>query len=331
VVAALEQSTDPMGSGVRHGRIDAAAALAALPNPPPPLPGPAQPASSKIRGSLSSGGSWRYRRSVGGGSLTATVAWSGPSRWTISARDRAGAELRQTGRSPLQLQAELAAGPLSITVAGKPARKPFTLTLLYPRGAAAAEAPAPPTEPTVLLSPLTQVLAGTPGPLLGAPPAGAVDVGALGFSLIDRADLTAPLLATINRVRRAHGLPAVVASRALARAALAHAHALASAGQFTHDWTDGTSFSTWILRYYPMPTAGTWSAGENLLWSTTSLTPKAAVSAWLASPGHRAILLAPNWHELGIGFVAGKETPGVYGGGDAFVVVADFGATGTHS
>ena len=163
------------------------------------------------------------------------------------------------------------------------------------------------------------------GPQLGAPPAPTEmpDITALGFSISDE-PATQYLLA-INTLRRARGLGAVTPSPALSRAAVAHVRALAGAGQFTHDWDDGTPFATWILRYYPPRPGGSWLAGENLLWSSTEVTPATAITAWLASPPHRRILLTPSWRDVGVGLVAVKEAPGAYGGQDAVILAADFG------
>jgi len=155
-------------------------------------------------------------------------------------------------------------------------------------------------------------------------------VGALGFSLAERPALASQIVTAINQVRRGHRLPTVTAYRPLARAALAHVRALAVSGLFTHEWSDGTPFATWILRYFPQPPRGSWMTGENLIWSSTPLTASAAVSAWLASPEHRRIMLDPTWRQLGIGAVASNEAPGVYGGADAVVVAADFGTTSTR-
>ena len=61
--------------------------------------------------------------------------------------------------------------------------------------------------------------------------------------------------------------------------------------------------------------------GENLAWGVgPGAQTHMIVRAWLASPGHRAILLRPGWRRLGIGTVVG--TFAGYRG--ATVVTADF-------
>ena len=48
-----------------------------------------------------------------------------------------------------------------------------------------------------------------------------------------------------------------------------------------------------------------WTVGENLAWGTGSLaTPAAIMRAWMASPGHRDILLRRSYREIGIGIAS---------------------------
>jgi uncharacterized protein YkwD len=182
------------------------------------------------------------------------------------------------------------------------------------------------TLPRVLLSPIEAPAGGRArGPRLGAAAHVPLpeDVLALGFGLQDQASL--PLIAAINGLRRARGLPTVRTSPALSRAAVAHVRALAAGGLFTHDWDDGTPFATWIQRYYPPVAGASWLAGENLVWATDRLDPAQAIAAWLASPPHRRILLERSWRELGVGTVLAQEAPGAYAGRNVVIVAADFG------
>lgn len=329
LLTALEQSTQAIGVGVSRGRIDAAAALAAVPGPPAPVPAPAQPATKSLSGSLPKNGrTWSARQAIGAGPATVTVTSPGSAQLTAALVDRSGALVRRTGPSPLQLSGEFQAGKLTIGVAGSPAKLPFSAVLVYPRGAGAAEAP---TAPAVLLSSVPETPVGVRGPQLGAPPAPSGAIGALGFDLADRPRLATSILSAVNQLRRARGLPPVAGSVQLARAAQAHVRALAASGRFSHDWSDGTPFATWILRYFPAPASGTWVAGENLIWSATPLSAQASVAAWLASPEHRQILLDPRWRQLGLGAVQSQAAPGVYGGSGATVVAADFGAIGANA
>lgn len=132
----------------------------------------------------------------------------------------------------------------------------------------------------------------------------------------------------VNELRGQHRLAALRFSLPLARAADAHAEALAFSGSFTHDWpmTPRAPFGRWIGRYYPVRSGRGWSAGENLLWSEGDITPSQAVTLWLNSPSHRRIMLAAPWRELGIGIVRADGAGGVYAGRNVYVVAAEFGA-----
>ena len=50
-----------------------------------------------------------------------------------------------------------------------------------------------------------------------------------------------------------------------------------------------------------------WLVGENLGWGTgDKATPAWIVDAWLASPGHRKIMLRNDYREFGIGIAQGS-------------------------
>jgi uncharacterized protein YkwD len=131
--------------------------------------------------------------------------------------------------------------------------------------------------------------------------------------------------AQINVVRHEHGLPRLALSSQLTRAGQEHARQLAVAGYFSHDWSDGTPFGTWIRGFYPVAGARRWSAGENLAWSTPSVTAQQAVELWLASPEHRRILLSRNWRQVGLGAIHADGAGGVYGGQSVVILAAEFG------
>ncbi len=146
------------------------------------------------------------------------------------------------------------------------------------------------------------------------------------FSVAVTPALARSLLDEVNSTRRAHGLRPLVFSRSLAKAATAHAQALAVSGQFTHAWpANGKLFGSWIRSFYPARGYRAWSAGENLLWASPGLSPPSAVQQWLDSPVHRRVMLTPAWRELGIGVVSAVAAPGFYGGRDVQIAAAEFG------
>jgi uncharacterized protein YkwD len=132
------------------------------------------------------------------------------------------------------------------------------------------------------------------------------------------------ILAELNGVRRANGLVPLRASAPLGAAADSHSRAMGRFGFFAHESRDGSSFSDRVRRYYA-PRRGTWSVGENLLWSTRGIDAKRAVAMWMQSPGHRQNILTPQWREVGLAAVTFRGAPGVFGGMDVVIVTTDFG------
>lgn len=96
-------------------------------------------------------------------------------------------------------------------------------------------------------------------------------------------------------------------------------------GFFAHESADGTPFHNRIRRHYPPSGFGTWSVAETLLSGPTSIDARRIVAAWLASPGHRAVVLQPAWRDAGIGVYFRRDAPGHFGGVETLVVTADFG------
>lgn len=148
-----------------------------------------------------------------------------------------------------------------------------------------------------------------------------LDVKVTDPEVIERA-----VVAEINRVRLARGLPMLRLASELGRAGDAHGRALAYAGEFSHDWpADDAPFGRWIARFYPRGSYRSWRAGENLLWTTGRFTAREAVAAWLASPPHRKVMLAPHWREVGVGVVRAYDAPGVYQRHTVAIAAAEFG------
>ena len=137
--------------------------------------------------------------------------------------------------------------------------------------------------------------------------------------------LEAQVLAELNVVRRKHGLVPLKASKPLGAAADAHSRAMGTHGFFDHDSRDGTEFWQRVRRFYGPSGYRSWSVGENLLWSSGSLDAKSAVKMWMGSAGHRKNILTARWREIGLGAVAVRSAPGVYGGRDVVIITTDFG------
>jgi uncharacterized protein YkwD len=196
------------------------------------------------------------------------------------------------------------------------------VALVAATGAAAVDLPPLP-------EPLPSLLAGDPA---GQPPQSGNASAASAPSGTKTATTTRvgaalqrQVTAQINVVRRSYGRSRLALSTQLTRAGQEHARQLAVAGFFSHDWSDGTPFGSWIRRFYPVGGARSWRAGENLAWSTQVVTAQQAVEMWLASPEHRRILLDTHWRQVGLGVIRADGAGGVYGGQNVVILAAEFG------
>lgn len=160
-------------------------------------------------------------------------------------------------------------------------------------GAVAAPGPARPAAPNVV----------TPLPALGA-----------------------RIAAAINTARGQRGLTRLRLYPPLRAAAAVHSLDMARSGFFSHASSDGTSLEVRLARFYPAAGYRRRQIGETLLWDAGVVDSAAVVRAWLSSPGHRAILLAPGFRDLGVAAVEATAAPGFFHGTAATLVTADFGA-----
>jgi uncharacterized protein YkwD len=137
--------------------------------------------------------------------------------------------------------------------------------------------------------------------------------------------LESQVLTELNTIRRRHGLTPLRLSRPLSAAADTHSRAMGTLGFFDHDSRDGSEFWKRVQRFYSPEGYGTWSVGENLLWSSGNLSAATALKLWMQSPGHRKNILTPRWREIGLSALKVRAAPGVYGGRDVVIITSDFG------
>lgn len=117
----------------------------------------------------------------------------------------------------------------------------------------------------------------------------------------------------VNAERRAAGLRPLRAAGRLSRVARSHSRFLSRVQRLQHESADGSSFYVRLRRAMPLRTAG-----EDIAYGPSA---RWIVAAWMASPAHRACILAPGFRLLGVGVVAGRA-----GGGRVLWATADFGA-----
>jgi uncharacterized protein YkwD len=105
------------------------------------------------------------------------------------------------------------------------------------------------------------------------------------------------VLAEINHVRGARGLPKLRPDLRLARASRSHVLDLLSRDVFEHGDLEGRMrrFGARGPRF-----------GENIAWGAGHRgSAQSLVAMWMRSPRHRANLLRPGWRRVGIGVAAG--------------------------
>jgi uncharacterized protein YkwD len=168
---------------------------------------------------------------------------------------------------------------------------------------------------------LVVVLAAVVAALAAAAPSGATT-----RALTEVRTAEAAVLERVNEARRSRGLRALRLSAGLARAADSHARAMGSRGFFSHTSRDGTSMGARIGRFYSRAGHSSWTVGEVIAWRSPSGTAAKIVAMWLASPGHRRILLHGAFREIGIAAIHAERAPGVYGNREVTIFVADLGA-----
>lgn len=133
---------------------------------------------------------------------------------------------------------------------------------------------------------------------------------------LDRTSVGPRVLELVNRARaqpRRCGrddfgaAPALRWSQALERVAGAHARDMAQRGSMSHTGSDGSAPAQRVTRAgYP------WLAvGENI--AAGQRDPESVVKGWLASPGHCANLMSPDYTEVGVAFATNPASEaGIY-------------------
>jgi len=130
-------------------------------------------------------------------------------------------------------------------------------------------------------------------------------------------------LCLLSGERSDRGLAALRPNDRLQRAAVGHGDDMVAHRYFAHRGRNGSQPAERIRASGYLSAAGQWRIGENLAWGTGELaTPKAIMSAWMASPGHRANILQPAYREIGFGVLAGNPASADNGGA---TFVTEFG------
>jgi uncharacterized protein YkwD len=175
----------------------------------------------------------------------------------------------------------------------------------------------PPSEPLVRVAATTEPAA-EPAEATPSPPAptATAPVVASGFG-DDPAALEALLVASINQVRAANGLPPYLHSPELSVAARAHSCDLAAHGLISHTSSDGRTLAQRLEGANPP-----WEWPSESI-AAGSADPATIVAWWLDEPPegwHRRNILDTDQHEVGAGYCALVEDPT----GNHYYWTADF-------
>lgn len=115
--------------------------------------------------------------------------------------------------------------------------------------------------------------------------------------------IRAATLCLVNRERTSRGLSALAPDAPLQRAAQGHSEDMSSGDYFEHDGRHGdTPLSRMRAAGYIFSSRIGYAVGENIGWATLWLaSPKAIVTGWMDSPGHRANILDATFRDTGVG------------------------------
>ncbi len=135
------------------------------------------------------------------------------------------------------------------------------------------------------------------------------------------------LLCLHNAERRSHGLSKLRLNRKLTGVATKHGRDMTKRHYFAHYSSGHRDHMDRIASSSYRPSAGCWTAGENLFYSEGAVTPRQLFSAWMHSPAHRQNIQRGGWHDFGLGVV--NTSPN--GDSNGLTIVALFGVRGPCS
>ncbi len=144
------------------------------------------------------------------------------------------------------------------------------------------------------------------------------------------AEIKAATLCLINQQRAKKGLQPLRDNGRLDAAAEQHSEDMVTNNYFDHTEPSGETFDSRIMTSGYVPSGWDYMLGENIAMGTLQLaSPAAIVDAWMASPEHRANILA-DFRDSGIGVVAQAPTEGA-GGQPGATYTEEFGVVQANS
>jgi uncharacterized protein YkwD len=133
--------------------------------------------------------------------------------------------------------------------------------------------------------------------------------------------VTAATVCLLNQVRSTYHLTALRANGYLQRVAAAQVGQMVRWNYFADVRPSGATPSTLIASTRYAAHAARLQTGQNIGWGTgQDATPASMVAAWMASPPHRALILARSFRDVGVGIT--MRLPTVLGEGPKGAVYA---------
>jgi uncharacterized protein YkwD len=106
----------------------------------------------------------------------------------------------------------------------------------------------------------------------------------------------------MNQLRQSYRLPALHANRYLQRVASGQVGQMVRWNYFADLPPNGQPSGAQIASSRYAGRAARLSTGQNIGWGTgDDATATSMVAAWIASPPHRALMLARSFHDVGVG------------------------------
>jgi uncharacterized protein YkwD len=136
--------------------------------------------------------------------------------------------------------------------------------------------------------------------------------------------LRSSVLCLVNRAREHYGLNRLHYNPDLRRSATGHSNDMVANGYFSHFGPAGSTPSGRITRAGYLTRARSYILGEDLAGGEGRRygSPLAVFRAWMHSPPHRANILNPRFHDVGVGVARGFP---LGGGPNSATYTIDFG------
>jgi uncharacterized protein YkwD len=125
-------------------------------------------------------------------------------------------------------------------------------------------------------------------------------------------ELRSSMLCLINRVRGHYGIGALRENPQLRRSATGHSEDMVEHGYFSHYGPAGSTVGSRVASAGYLARVNIYFVGENIGGGIGSNggSALAVFRAWMHSPPHRANILDPGFHDIGVGVVRGYPAGG---------------------